>query len=228
MKRRIISSILVVVMLVLSLASCGYSYTKDDLTQYMSIDKDALEAALEKLEYEDGAFTTDPETRAKKIEKYIYDLLAKRIDKDDQKTEGAMSVLDQLYYRYYVTYEKDGKTVYLYASNMNKSNTTTSIQLGNNELEKEKAAIRDAIVALIKEGKLDDIKDYIYAPDNTTSKETTKAGAKAYITYTKTWTEKVDGKDKDYKETHTYELVTLGDETSTSRTNTPSFFDYFC
>lgn len=215
MKKRIISSVLVVVMLVLSLVSCGYSYTDDDLSQYMTFDKAAFDKALEALDYEDGKFTSDDATRDKKVDKYIYDLLEKKIDSDQKLTDGKLGKLDKLYYRYYVTFkDKAGNDVVFYAEKMQKSNSTTFVQLGNNELVDDKGEIRSVILGLIEDGKLDDMKDYIYAPDNTSSKDTTKAGVTAYITYTKTWTEKVDGKDKEYKETHTYEKVTLGDKSN--------------
>ncbi len=215
MKRRIISSILVVVMLVLSLVSCGYSYTKDDLNQYMTFDKAAFEDGLKNLEFEDGEFTTDKETREKKIAHYIYnDLLLTRVDKDAKLTEGEMSVLDQLTYNYYVTYKNaKGEDVYLYASKMAKASTTT-ISLGDNELSgDDKIAIRDQIVELIKGGKLKDIASYIYTPDST-AKEV-KEGEVVYVTYTKAWTVKdKDGKDDPHTETHTNEKLTLTKDAS--------------
>ena len=212
MKRRIISSILVVVMLVLSLVSCGYSYTKDDLSQYVVFDKATFDKELEALDYEDGDFTTDPATRDKKVAKYIYDLLVKRIDSEEKLTEGKLSNLDKLYYRYYVTYKnKDGKDVVFYASKMQKSNSTTYIQLGDNTLTNDKAEIRDVINELVEAGKLDAMENFIYEPDNSSSKTTTTKGAKAYISYIKTWTEDVNGTNKDYKETYTYEEVILGE-----------------
>ena len=43
MKKRIISAILVVVMLVLSLASCGaYDFSEEDLSSYVTVDYDKL------------------------------------------------------------------------------------------------------------------------------------------------------------------------------------------
>ena len=57
--KRIISSILVVIMLVLSLASCGYSLKSDDMTDYATFnaeDKAAFEKALLELIIKDGEF----------------------------------------------------------------------------------------------------------------------------------------------------------------------------
>ena len=50
MKKRIISLILVIVMASLTLISCGYSYAKDDMSQYASFETiDAFKAALKEL-----------------------------------------------------------------------------------------------------------------------------------------------------------------------------------
>ena len=62
MKKRILSLLLVVVMLTLTLASCAYSYVKDDMSQYTKEFKfDALKNALMSGEIKvvDGDYTTD-------------------------------------------------------------------------------------------------------------------------------------------------------------------------
>lgn len=215
MKRRIISSILVVVMLVLSLVSCGYSFQKDDMKQYMTFNREAFDAALESLDYADGDFTTNEDTRKEKIEQYIYGLLTDRVDSDaEQIKEGALSDMDKISYRYYATYEKDGEKIYVYPSRM-ASSTLDSISLGDTTLTGEKKAIREKVLELIKDGKLADVKGFIFTPKSTYTpdseekkdayKEDTAAGTVAYITYTKTWP---DGTSHEYK----YERVTLGDE----------------
>ena len=216
MKRRIISSILVVVMLVLSLVSCGYSYTKDDMTQYMTFDKEAFDAALESLEYEDGAFTTNEETRAAKIEKYIYKLLVGRLASDAEKLkEGAISTSDKLYYRYYVTYVSNGETVYVYPSKMGATSASDNVALGDNELTGKDKAIRDRVVELIGNGTLAEIKNYIYTPTTSGDATVTVAGVTAYISYTKTWT---DAAGATQTQSYTYERVTLGDEANYAST----------
>ena len=219
MKKRIISSILVVVMLVLSLVSCGYSYSKDDMTQYMTFNKDAFAATLNALEYEDGKFTTNEETRKAKIEKYIYDLLLGRVASDAEKlTEGTIGATDKLYYRYYATFEKDGQTIVVYPSKMVAASTSDYVALGNNELTGKDKAIRDTIVDLIAKGELGEIKTYIYEPKTVATadsegktdayKEDTKTGTVAYVTYTKSWK---DAEGKDQSKTFKYERVVLGE-----------------
>ena len=67
--KRIISSILVVIMLVLSLASCGYSFRKDDMNNYASFtDQEGFAKALLSLVVENGEFLSgDATIRAEKV-----------------------------------------------------------------------------------------------------------------------------------------------------------------
>ena len=216
MKRRIISSILVVVMLVLSLVSCGYSFQKDNMSQYMTFNKDAFAADLDSLDYADGDFTANEETRKEKIQQYIYKLLTGRAATNaEELKEGAVTDLDKISYRYYATYEKDGETIFVYPSRM-ASSTLDSIGLGDTTLTGEKKAIREKVLELIKDGKLADVKGFIFTPKTTYTpdsegktdayKEDTAEGVVAYISYTKTWTEGTETKNHEYK----YERVTLG------------------
>ena len=201
MKRRIISSILVCVMLVLSLVSCGYSYLKDDMTNYMSFNEEAFNAAIAALEIEDGDFTSDEATRAKKVEAYIYDLLVKKINTDDKLKTGTVNVNDQLHYCYYVTYtDKDSNTVTIYPSLMKESNPA-SIKLGNPTLTGYQEKLREEVLALNGF----DMETYIYATATSGGKDDTTAGKVAYISYTVT---DADGGTVKYQ----YERVTLGDE----------------
>ena len=96
MKKRIISLILVVVMAVLTLASCAYSYADDDMTQYATFDKAAFAAAIKEFDIEDADFTEDEETRVKKVLDKIYTTLAGKADTEDHKTEVVPGVNDTL------------------------------------------------------------------------------------------------------------------------------------
>ena len=81
MKKRIISLILVAVMALLTLASCGYSYANDDMTKYATFDKDAFEKALqESLKIEDGDFGTVESVRLEKVQDKIFTSLAGTVD----------------------------------------------------------------------------------------------------------------------------------------------------
>ena len=131
MKKRIISLILVIVMASLTLISCGYSYAKDDMSQYASFETiDAFKAALKELAIEDGDYTTDPETREKKVIDSIYSELASVAkNAGEKKYEGTVGAHDLFYYNYYCTAEIDGKTLTFFASSM-KSDSPLNVQLG--------------------------------------------------------------------------------------------------
>ena len=90
--KRIICSILVVVMLALSLASCGYNIADDDMTDYATFsdaDKKAFEAALAKILIEDGEFTTVDENREDAVKEMIYSAVAGAMVSDVEKlTDG--------------------------------------------------------------------------------------------------------------------------------------------
>ena len=127
MKKRIISLILVVVMSVLALASCAYSYTGNDMTDYATFDKEKFLAALAEIEIEDGDFTENAETRSAKVLDTIMAALAKAADTDDKKTEGTTGTYDLMYYCYYATI-KDGEQTF-YTDKM-KESSAVSVQLG--------------------------------------------------------------------------------------------------
>ena len=59
MKKRIIALILVVVMLTLSLVSCGYSIREDDLSKYATLEKTKLDAALKALVISEATFDAE-------------------------------------------------------------------------------------------------------------------------------------------------------------------------
>ena len=200
MKRRIICSVLVVVMLVLSLASCGYSFAKDDLTQYMSFDKTAFEATLAALEIEEGDFTTNEDTRKEKIEDYIYNLLAEEVKSDTKLDAGTVDSNDQLYYCYYVTYtDKDSNEFIIYPSQMQESKVT-SIQIGKNDLTGYQKEFRNKLLEL---GEFE-IGDYIYKTVTDDTHEV-EEGDVAFISYTVTGT---DSKVTKYN----YQKVTLSEQ----------------
>ena len=183
MKKRIIALVLVVVMSVLTLASCGsFNFVKEDLSAYATFDyakfEDALKAIV--LEYgEDGdfSFTTAEETRQAKVTKAIYEKIADAIvaaSKDeDHKVEGTLGAGDVLYYTYYaVELDKENpdviKNVY-FSSEMKESAITASstkadhvIKLGAIDLNDKDD---DDIKKLIKENLVPnaDLSEFVYS-----------------------------------------------------------------
>ena len=208
MKRRIVSMLLVVVMLALSLVSCGYSYAKDDMTQYATFDKQAFLDGLTKIVIKDGEFTTNEETRKIKVLDNIYTTLLGKVDKNSKTTEGMPEKYDQLFYTYYCEVTVDGKVYTVYADQM-KQSAAKAIQLGLSTLKDTDKLISDAVLAL----DITDIADYIYSTDADSANKTA-AGDKIYISYTRKYTKTTGEGENQVNTTITenakYDLVTVG------------------
>ena len=181
--KRIICSILVVVMLALSLASCGYNIADDDMTSYATFsdaEMAAFEKAIKAILIEDGEFTTDDEKREKAVMEMVYAAVADAMGSDAQKlTEGVPNGRDLIYYSYYMTADFDGTTAVFYPSKMDSASTPASIQLldggdfGSDELSQK-------IADLLSKH---DFKDMAYS---SVKSGNTVEGDIAYVTYTKT------------------------------------------
>ena len=220
MKKRIISLLLVTVMAVLALASCAYSYEKDNMANYATFDKDAFFTALTdaSLKITDGDFGTDENKRKEQVSDAIFAALAKAADTDDKKKEGAAGKHDLFYYCYYATVTDDaGKEHVLYASKMNPS-SPTNFQLGLFSLEGLDLEIAKAI-----DGK--DVKDFIYSAKTAESGKlnVTAEGDVVYVSYTKEYSQLAFNEDgtptlgddgnqitETKKVTVSYERVTVG------------------
>ena len=202
MKKRIIGLILVVVMLTLSLVSCGYSLRDDDLAKYTTFEKANLDKALAELVIANADFGTDEEGRQKKVLDSIYASLADLVKNGEHKSEGAIGAHDVVFYNYYATVEDK----VIYASTM-KPGAENSLQLGLSSNEGVKALIAAELA------KLTDVKEYIYLTNSTSTSSTIAEGANVYISYVVEYTEKdASGADKLVKTTVTYENVKVGDE----------------
>ena len=203
---------LTLVMLVLTLASCSYNFSKDEMSNYVTFGDSEFKAfqdALLKLSIsvEDGAFTPtkDGEIRAQKVLETVYNTVGKEADLTKKLYEGTPGTYDILYYAYYCTANFEGAdNVVLYASNM-KESSATKLQLG---MVSTAGDLDTAIMEAIKDK---DIKDYLYKTDVSTETEL-KYGDKVYVSYTYDYTK--DGAIKTVKAS--YELMTLteGDELS--------------
>ena len=202
MKKRIISLILVVVMSVLALASCAYSYTGDDMTKYATFDKDGFLAALAEFEIEDGDFTENAETRAQKVIDNIMAKLAKAADTDDKKTEGTIGTYDLIYYCYYVT-AKDGTQIF-YTDKM-KESAATSLQIGLGDYSTD-------FMQKVAEA----FKDFVFTADSAYKQITegkVEAGQIAYLTYTKKYTKTdAEGKTEEVTENYVNHRVLLDED----------------
>ncbi|MBR2344024.1 MAG: hypothetical protein IKA64_07215 [Clostridia bacterium] len=186
MKKRIIALILVTVMALLSLVGCGYSYAKDDMSDYATmngqIDGKDFAAALLALAIADGDFGTDETVRIEKVNDVIFTALAKEADTEAKKTEGTPDKYDLVYYVYYCTAEVKGetegstKTVTLFASNM-KQSSAVKVQTGLYSNEGLSKDIADAVAAI-------DFSTYAY---KTRTDGTVAEGDRIVVSYTKTY-----------------------------------------
>ena len=217
MKKRIIASILVVVMLVLALASCsgGFSFVDEDLSAYATFDEAAFREALQKIEIEDGDFTTNEETRKKKLAEKIYSSLASAVITNaksyeaDKLETGVVGDRDVVYYCYYAT-DANGN-VFMY-SNMKESTLTStghSLKLGAVDEDDELAVkIATAIKGF-------DMENYYSMKTSSDLDDTSvKAGDTIVVSYTREYTVSEEGEDGEpvitaYVSKAVYEVITL-------------------
>lgn len=200
MKRRIIGMLLVVVMLVSALVSCGYSYAKEDLSKYVTFDKAELDAFLKNMEISDGDFTADEDTRWIKVSDSIYKSLASYVDTEDKKTEGEAGKHDVVYYCYYATLEKDGKEIVFFADQMVSSAADKNkLQLGLSDTVDLNKLIEEKLA------------DYNFTDKAYSAKTsgTSASGDIAYVSYTVT--PDVDEGETAKSVSYKYERVELGD-----------------
>lgn len=185
MKKRIFSMVLVVAMLVLTLAGCAYKYEKDDMSKYVSFNREAFAAVLQALVVEDATFGHDEAKRQEKVKDAIISTLAGLAESDKIK-DKVIGDNDLLYYCYYVTgKDKDGNAFVGAAASM-KESAAVKLQLGlsTNEglSEKIETAINDY-----------NFKDKAYST-TVSSSVAAAAGEIVYVTYSKV----VDGTTTTY------------------------------
>lgn len=173
MKKRIVALILVVVMSVLTLSSCGsFDFVKEELGAYATFDYEAFKTALKNIEIEDGDFTTNEETRAALVAAKIYnavvDKLISATKESERVTEGTLSAGDVLYFVYYAM---DDAGNMFFGSDMDKSSLTASSSKANHviklddyfdEDEKFFSMIKEKIDELQANNADFDIKNCIY------------------------------------------------------------------
>ncbi len=230
MKKKIVASILVIAMTVLALVSCSGAYNCAEVDfvadGYATFDSAAFEAGLKDIKIEDGDFTTDEATRAKKLAATIYkavaDAIASSALKDEKLTEGDLDESDILYFVYYAVDEKTGNVYF--TADMKESAITASstkanhvIQLGGVDLEDDDDATE--FVRLIKENLqlVDNLEDYVYEMDEdavSASDYKPADGDVIYISYSRSYSETTTDDEgvessKVIDQSATYEKVTV-------------------
>ena len=172
MKKRIIALVLVVVMSVLSLASCsaGFDFAKEDLSKYADFNYAEFKNALAALEIEDGDFTANDEIRQAKVAKTVYEKIADAIvaatGEDEQKKSDVLGAGDVLYYVYYAT-DADGNVYF--TADMKETAITASSTKADHVIKLGAIDVNDAdeneIKKLIKENLIADadLAEYVYS-----------------------------------------------------------------
>lgn len=171
MKKRIVALILTVVMSLLALVSCGsFDFIEEDLTSYATFDADKFMEALQKLEIEDGEFTTDVAIRELLVDAKIYNTIVDKIiaktSEDEQVKSGELGAGDVLYFVYFATYTtEDGKTHTFFGSDMNESTITASSTKANHVVKLDDYFDEDEefFKLLVENLQNVDIKDYVYS-----------------------------------------------------------------
>lgn len=200
MKKRIISLVLALVMIVATLVSCGQtSIVSRNLNDYLvaPFDEAAKQAFIEKLaklEITDGEYTNDPAIRETIVKEDIYNLVASAIVTENKKKEnGVVDANDIVYYNYYITDEAE--VVYDFAfmkassisSNKDKHNLKLGLVSENDKDFEFTGKIKDAFVNLGA-----DIKDYIYLVKSNKAGDAVTVGddttVRAVISYTDKYT----------------------------------------
>ena len=184
--KRIIGSILVVVMLALSLVGCGYSFADDNMAKYATFsdeDKAAFENALKLIIIENGDFLLDADVREEKVLDSIYAAIADAEGTEAEKMkEGKPDGRDVIYYSYYATAEFDGVTAVFYADKM-KSASATKLQLrpsGDYDDDTVGQKLYELFGTYFQSHNFE---EKVYA---SVTSGTTVEGDIAYVTYTKT------------------------------------------
>lgn len=201
--KRIISLILVVVMSVLALASCGYSIADENIADYATFtNKDEfLNLIKTGLQIVDGDFTSDEKTRDEKVLDNLYKQLAETAKKGEQLKAGTVKANDVLGYCYYCTFtEEDGTVRYFYTDKM-KSASALSVQLGLFEADEIAKGIAGVITGV--EGKIETVYESF-----TTG--TTKAGDVAFVEYTYSYTDAEGGIHTENPKVE-YQMIVIGD-----------------
>ena len=237
MKNRIVALILVIVMSALALVSCSGAYNCADVDfvadGYATFDSAAFDAGIKDIKIEDGDFTTDEATRAKKLAATIYkavaDAIASSAFEDERVTEGALTEGDILYFVYYAVDEETGNVYF--TADMKDSSITSSttkanhvIQLGGVDLEDDDDDTK--FIRLIKENLelVSNIEDYVFKMNSeavSASDYKPKDGDIVYISYSRSYS-KTETDDegvestKVINESAAYEklVVTAGDALS--------------
>ncbi len=219
MKKRIIAALLVLVMTVLALASCGFDLAQEDLTSYTDgkFDIKAFMTALKNIEIEDGEYTTNADTNKLIIDSDIYNGIASGVitnigtagtddNKDGKLEDGKIGATDVVYYCYYITYtDKDGVEHQFKRDQMDEAAIKASSTSASHVINLGKYTPKDKFATALAEALKATAEFKTYSSNNT------KVNVKKTDTIAISYTLKVTEGDKVTTNKASYEFVDLSD-----------------
>lgn len=210
MKKRIIATILLVVMFLGTLASCGsYKFSDEkNFDDYAYVtDYNALLTALKNIVVDDVDFAIDEDERTETVKDQIYSKLADVLVKNasNKKTTGTVGTYDVVDYYYYSTVEVDGVTYKLDYAKMVGSASQMKLPLYD---KSEEGSVNKGLYDALKGTELTDetVRKLITAG--------TAKNEKTYIvSYKVKWEEFAEGSTvpaySEEEKTVSYEVITL-------------------
>ena len=233
MKKKIVSFVLALVMVVLALVGCGAPQLDEiNFSDYATFNFEEFKAALAKLEIEDGAFTNDEDYRQILVSEDIYEAVRKVIvNKDEKKYAGKLDGYDSLYYRYYISAKvqvagadtkddtsDDKYEVKIFDFDMMAPTTSATSTTSNNQVInlgsvssrdddfKFMNALKEALLAAMADK---NVEDYIYETSKPTEVKVDEYNPiTVIVSFTREWKETTSDGETTNKQTASYvELV---------------------
>lgn len=216
MKKKIVSLVLALVMVVLTLVSCGApSIVSRDLTEFATFKFDEFKADLQKIVIEDGAYTNNVEWREGLVTEKIFSSISTAVIKADKKLySGTIGENDVAYYCYYTSYTDGDKVYYFNFDQMNEDTVTASGTKANHVIENSQVTPNDddynfkkALKAALSGLKFDQAYDMDATKDTVVSVNGDEA-VTVVISYTRSYK---GADDKTVTETALYEELVLSE-----------------
>ena len=233
MKKKIVSFVLALVMVVLALVGCGAPQLDEiNFSDYATFNLAEFKEALAKLEIKDGTFTNDEDYRQILVSEDIYEAVRKVIvNKDEKKYAGKLDGYDSLYYRYYISANvqvagantkddtsDDKYEVKIFDFDMMAPTTSATSTTSNNQVInlgsvssrdddfKFMNALKEALLAAMADK---NVEDYIYETSKPTEVKVDEYNPiTVIVSFTREWKETTSDGETTNKQTASYvELV---------------------
>ena len=218
MKKRIISLILVAVMALLTLASCAFNYSNENMGKYAEFNNTVFKDKIAALTIEDGEFSqADAAKRADMVMDAIWAAIAAKADTTDklvgkvddpdteevEEADEAIGEHDLVFYAYYATATVDGKEYMFFTKNM--KDPAAKVQLGQKVFGEGKE-LDEKIIEAIKGFTFTEDGAYVYKSSGTVAEDQW-----VYVSYVRTYEKTNDeGAVVKYTETVTDHRMQVG------------------